>query len=339
MRIVFSNLKKPFLSADMKLILVVFIVLTMGFFSFDYVIYVHGSENRINEAEFYAQDFNITPTIFLLGSSQIIQLDPYYFEEQLLKNNFQFSVYNLAKASDQPHNRILDLDKIISAKPDLVIYGIDYRNLDQHTHNVKISGDEKLKSKSILPDVNYEISYKLKSISFFNDNFEPHKSPKFNTFHLLQKIVDHIVNDEYITSQETFSPKTPFFIDDPYNEVLTEKQLHDLVVSNTVNKINETDDHVQDIIKIINVLHSNNIKVVIFSTPAQHDYLDKISEKDQKTFISKLNNLGNDLDVPVYHSFENFKDLEIWSDLIHITTSKQENRYNELVVDFILKSL
>ena len=171
MEIVLLRLKKPFLSTDIKLILVVFIILTIGFFSL-YLVYDFGDlaniyKSKISEDTFFAQDFNDNSTVFILGTSSVGVLDPYYIEEKLSKNDLQVSVYNLARGSDSPHNRILEIDKIISKKPDLVIYGIDYNNLAIYEGPiyVRIFGDQK--PSSVLPDIHDTIYYGLKLDRFF----------------------------------------------------------------------------------------------------------------------------------------------------------------------------
>ena len=73
MEILFSNLKNSFLSTDIKLILVVFTVLTIGFFSL-YVVYdfsylQDAKKIDLHSKNFFSQDFSGKNLVFILGSS------------------------------------------------------------------------------------------------------------------------------------------------------------------------------------------------------------------------------------------------------------------------------
>ena len=102
----FLNLKKSFSSTDIKLILVVFTVLTIGFFSL-YLIYDFDSlvkiyQNSKNMDVFFTQDFDDNSMVFLLGSSQVGALDTNYIEEKLSKAERQR--VELPRAKSYQHN-------------------------------------------------------------------------------------------------------------------------------------------------------------------------------------------------------------------------------------------
>ena len=105
----------------------------------------------IEEQIFYSQNFNQNEKkIFILGASPVNAINSNIVNSILHDTNINFKTYNLGKGSDDPDKRIDSLDLIIDSKPELVLYGIGYRDFQ-----AKISADrisETTKTKSILPD-------------------------------------------------------------------------------------------------------------------------------------------------------------------------------------------
>jgi len=74
--------------------------------------------------------------IFMIGSSHVNVLN-YIFIDKYISSNLgsNYKIFNFGKGTDTPTKRINDVNDIISAKPDFVIYGIDY--FDLHTRGGK----------------------------------------------------------------------------------------------------------------------------------------------------------------------------------------------------------
>ena len=79
--------------------------------------------------EFYSKKFDPKKErVFIIGSSNIGQLNTTLVNEIVSNNYPAFDVYNLAITSDFPSTRLPHLEKTIALKPKLIIYGITYRD-------------------------------------------------------------------------------------------------------------------------------------------------------------------------------------------------------------------
>jgi len=105
------------------------------------------------------------------------------------------------------------------------------------------------------------------------------------------------------------------------------------------NGFDTTDYSFQELTRIIKILHSNKINVIIFSTPYSKEYLSIIPEKDQQFFLSKLNDLNKNLDVPVYHFYDDYEDMDVWYDPTHVVLGKGGTNFTDDIVELILKTI
>ena len=93
--------------------------------------YLHDNKEIINLYDFYDQRVGVNETaVFFIGSS-IVGNSIYPTEvNNIVKRSYpNVTAYNLAVSGDVPIERVLEIQKIIDAKPSLVIYGITYRSV------------------------------------------------------------------------------------------------------------------------------------------------------------------------------------------------------------------
>lgn len=82
------------------------------------------------ENKFFTQGIDSNEkNIFLIGSSMAAHVNQTYVEEHLKKNGQDYEVYNLGIPEDLPKWRINSTDMIISAKPDVIVYVMGFRDL------------------------------------------------------------------------------------------------------------------------------------------------------------------------------------------------------------------
>lgn len=146
-----------------SIVLSIFIALTAYFLLINYVIDADPLNDPIlaranNLRNFYEQ--NHEGSIFILGSSYVLEgIDAYIVERLLKKNYINRSVYNLGMPDDAPLDRLGEIDDIIAQRPEIVIIGISYR---EFTNDTTINDDRlQLIPKRITNDVEFS--------SFFND--------------------------------------------------------------------------------------------------------------------------------------------------------------------------
>ena len=276
--------------------------------------------------EFFTQEFEPDKKIILLlGSSNVGQLNVAKINEIVSSQHTDYEIFNLAYNADTPKIRFNSIEETISLKPEYVFYGVSFIDFRSPTEKENIF-DIKFSFAQLLPN---------NTIEKFN--------PKFNT---IEKIKETFVStDLFPPPRKFFSvPNTPFF---EYNEdsttILTEDELkRGLPLSGVyASEINLTDDHqeVQHFEKIISEFQKNNIKVVIFTTPVHNLYYNALSDSVKDDFNKLLERISNDYDVKIYDFSNEFGDMDIYWDLIHVSYNEKSLVYSESVAKIILKEI
>ena len=98
------------------------------------------------EEKFYSQDFASSKNIILLGSSQIGTLNMDYINQQVSDFDKEYKIYNLSISSDSPSRRIHHIDKITLMNPEIIVYGLGYRDFNSY------SSIESLELSTVLPE-------------------------------------------------------------------------------------------------------------------------------------------------------------------------------------------
>ena len=276
--------------------------------------------------EFFTQEFEPDKKIILLlGSSNVGQLNVAKINEIVSSQHTDYEIFNLAYNADTPKIRFNSIEETISLKPKYVFYGVSFLDFKHPIEKENIF-DIKFSFAQLLPN---------NTIEKFN--------PKFNT---IEKIKETFVStDLFPPPRKFFSvPNTPFF---EYNEdsttILTEDELkRGLPLSGVyASEINLTDDHqeVQHFEKIISEFQKNNIKVVIFTTPVHNLYYNALSDSVKDDFNKLLERISNDYDVKIYDFSNEFGDMDIYWDLIHVSYNEKSLVYSESAAKIILKEI
>ena len=276
--------------------------------------------------EFFTQEFEPDKKIILLlGSSNVGQLNVAKINEIVSSQHTDYEIFNLAYNADTPKVRFNSIEETISLKPEYVFYGVSFIDFRSPTEKENIF-DIKFSFAQLLPN---------NTIEKFN--------PKFNT---IEKIKETFVStDLFPPPRKFFSvPNTPFF---EYNEdsttILTGDELkRGLPLSGVyASEINLTDDHqeVQHFEKIISEFQKNNIKVVIFTTPVHNLYYNALSDSVKDDFNKLLERISNDYDVKIYDFSNEFGDMDIYWDLIHVSYNEKSLVYSESAAKIILKEI
>ena len=276
--------------------------------------------------EFFTQEFEPDKKIILLlGSSNVGQLNVAKINEIVSSQHTDYEIFNLAYNADTPKIRFNSIEETISLKPKYVFYGVSFIDFRSPTEKENIF-DIKFSFAQLLPN---------NTIEKFN--------PKFNT---IEKIKETFVStDLFPPPRKFFSvPNTPFF---EYNEdsttIVTKDELkRELPLSGVyASEINLTDDHqeVQHFEKIISEFQKNNIKVVIFTTPVHNLYYNALSDSVKDDFNKLLERISNDYDVKIYDFSNEFGDMDIYWDLIHVSYNEKSLVYSESAAKIILKEI
>lgn len=268
--------------------------------------------------EFYTNDFSNHGTILLLGSSHVGSINATYVNG-LVSSDGSVLIYNLAEIDDTPIERLNDLPKIISIKPEIVFYGISYRDFS-------FTYDEP--PTSILPDPSQIFS--CFSDSGFN-NLTP-SNPKLLTL----KIIDKTLGNYLETQSNRFvafnTPFYPYLIDPPFpsNNTLTK-----MVTSPISESPNKTKQNICALNKIISNLHSHDIDVVLFTTPLHSSYLESLSDSQKNNFSILQANLINTYGIKIYDFEDKYSQLNIWADASHVSTHQNIKKFNNDIAKMI----
>ena len=292
-----------------------------------------GDESYDLQKQFFQQHpTNNEKQVFLIGSSQIIALNTTFIDNYLEKHNHIFHIYNLAYNSDQPKERLKTIDMLISAKPDIVMYGIAPRDFQRN--GLLISSSQ---PSSFLPDpqvISQEITNGIEQNLGIDLDFLA--SPKLIT---LQDI-------KQITKEK--SPYTEFF---PYPDIFVKvdeksfkirsndelKTLIPLTTPITSIDVKENDNEIA-LEKIIEKFKKNNIEVIIISVPQSRVYLDTMSESYKISFDSILDSISRTSNVKIIRLDDKYADFHIWTDPMHIAIGNS-TIYSEDVAKAILNKV
>ncbi|MFZ0183904.1 MAG: hypothetical protein WAL88_03610 [Nitrosotalea sp.] len=307
-------------------------------FSFLYIfLKSNTSDLTKQENDFYSQDFGTQKKIVILGSSQTGHLNATYLDGYISKNNKDYRVYNLSITGDRPSQRLGTIDKLISIKPDLVIYGIGFRDFENEEHE---NMDKSNVTENILPDPQAYVRQliKLHLLTGYDLNFL--QSPKGVTFTFL-----HDILAPPDTSAAMYVSNTPFFHPHPIGIQITilnstsdyNQEKQDIQGSFTGMAFPDKNIDAIALKEILTKLREHNIKVVIFTTPYKKSYLEALPNSYKQIFSSILNDITQQHSVKVYpldDKYENF--TGVWTDYNHIALNKKVTIYDYDIGKIIL---
>ncbi|SVD11492.1 uncharacterized protein METZ01_LOCUS364346, partial [marine metagenome] len=161
-----------------------------------------------NKIEFYHQDFDASEKkIFLVGSSDVAQINEAFIQNFIFDSKSNYKIYNLGYGEDKPAKRLAYINDIISAKPEIVVYGISFKDFTKGTW---VFVDPDSQNEHILPEP--EIFYKNieRSIgSFLNLDYENLKYPQQISRSIIHKSISSL--KVYETTVYGATPTKPFW--------------------------------------------------------------------------------------------------------------------------------
>ena len=343
-----------FSNSNSKITLSVLSVLLFSFLLVIFFMNTYGSSMEDNKIWFYHQDFDASEKkLFLVGSSHIAQINEVFIQNFIFDSKSNYKIYNLGYGEDKPVKRLAYINDIISAKPEIVVYGISFRDFANFTAQAAaLRGfvDPDSQNEHILPEP--EIFYKNieRSIgSFLNLDYENLKSPQQISRSIIHKSISSL--KVYETTVYGATPTKPFWPIFGYlGTILNDEQLRDLYArqceenhrgcSLSYEPINpEKNENFSALKEIIKKLKENDIEVIIYSTPHNKNYLDSMRESDKQIFATFLSIISNEFDIPVYQLHDKYTNEQIWYDNSHLAQGNSEILPNVDIGQIILDEL
>ena len=317
-----------------KLLSIILFSFLLSFSIFLVLIQIFYQEQEIalieDEKNYYSSIKEIDHKIFLVGGSHISAINPFFIEEFLGENNEEYEVFNLSKMANRPLREIKNIDLLISAGPEIVVYGISARDFAA----IQSINKPTVKSNQPLPDPSLFFKNWLNIQNSELLILQPDFSPKLIT---LKELRGKTVNSQdYI--------KAPFFRFDykrDFNVMVDEKLQLQAIRDAKPAEFTSIDKN-QDFLslkKIITHLQENNIKIILFTTP-QHKYVyDLVATSEKQAFEKIIVELEKSNNLEIYRFTEKYSDLEIWRNPTHIVVSNSVSIFSDDIAKLILKEL
>ncbi len=311
-----------------------FSVLSLSLFLYHYRLedgkwVLQASDSMLNQENFYSQVSNVNQKkIFLIGSSQVEPLDTNIIRDDLLRNNLNFTVYNLGIGGDIPKNRVKTIDWIISAKPAIVVYGIAERDLPTYD---SAASDKQIDLIQSLPLIQSWIPEEQK----FQDDFFFLHAPKLDllTFlfgnNTLQYRPFYLNPNKFARYLE--SQKWPV-ANDTTLEIQSQQSRKYLIFP-----LEKNVDFIS-LKTMIKKLHENKIDVILYITPQDRHRLEKIPYPVQFTYA--LKNITKEYPyLPIYSLWDRYEDMHIWKDYTHVVNNSPKffRLYSDDIAKMILE--
>ena len=257
--------------------------------------------------EFFKSDFSKDRVIFLIGSSHIAPINATKINEKI--NDYK--IYNLAESGDTPKKRISQLENIIKTKPEIIFYGISYRDF-------KFSNAD----ESFLPTVEQIDSCGLEE--FFASN------PKLITRYFFK----NIFNSERLP--RTYTQDTPFYGYNP-DAVINDSKTFNVIEPTTWKKLCYSEENIKSLEEIILQSQKNNIKIIIFTTPLHVSYLESLNNFQKEEFKQVLEYFVQKYNIKIYEFENRYSKLDIWYNPDHISYQSKNSIYTDDVIKMILE--
>jgi len=295
----------------------------------------------IEEQMFYSQNFDQNEKkIFIFGASPINAINSNIVNSIIHEKDVNFKTYNLGKGSDDPNKRKDSLELIIKSKPELVLYGIGYRDFQAKIPtNVN---SETMKIRSILPDPHdfFEENVMAK-LKFYDLEFDYLKNPKLSTLQMIKSfnIKKIETNNTPLNLDENHPLRTPEQIQKAYTKK-SDQHLQDLGenVKSSIERYgiepNYKNRYSISLYNIIDELQQNNIQVILFTHPHHKYFLESMPHEEQEKFIKIINDAKKEFKISVNMLHDKYTEKENWSDLIHIYYNYNLTENNEDSIEY-----
>ena len=268
--------------------------------------YLQKNKPIIGVYDFYDQKVGENETaVFFFGSSLVGDLMYPIEINRLVKMNYpNITSYNLNIGGEIPIERTLEIQKIIDAKPSLVIFGVTYRSASDFMNNARLFDRTKpvasrlnLRSDSLWLYTKDEMRY-FTPMSLF-------EKKKYLFSAIEYKLSEHTSAGSFDKFGESLGPV----------ESLTQDEVIEWVFKNRSFRFNVTSERTRykdALIYNVKTLQNAGIPVIIINMPLHPLLSEKITDESRANFYDLLNETG-----AVWYDFERDYDGSYFKDGVH----------------------
>lgn len=282
------------------------------------------------EIKFYQEKIpKAEKNIFILGSSEVGRINATHVNQVFKENEIDYKAYNLGKPRDMPTDRLKVIESLIDAKPELVLYGIGFRDFGyssewKSTESSVRSSCEQLSTKNLLPSPKDALPIKFLLENYYEE-LSPLGQPKQTTINTLRDILsinsDEEFNDDQYSPFYSSSPQAAKIIpENDIQNILNDFCFHTNYELGSIQKI--------ALEKTLYTLNKNNIKIVLFVTPHDKFFLKMLSNDEKTNFEFTLNELSNKYSIPIYSLIDKYHGMPVWNHFNHIAMNQSALIYS-----------
>jgi len=268
--------------------------------------------------------------VLILGSSHVGILNTTLITESVFNEHPNYDVFNLAYSNDKPKIRAEILQQMIFLEPDIVFYGISYRDFGYHQYE-----DQFIPKRSLMIEKMLQIQNKNVGIN-----------PKLITLKAIQSIIPNLESKQaqeeqtqIKVSKEILHTNAPFFPIQPYyTDVATKSELNrdgNIFIASQIYMESNDNEQIENFKNIISEFQKNGIEVVLFTIPHHKLYLDAITPESKFTFKQNLEDVKDEYNVKIYDLQENYIDFPYWYDVEHIAYIPESMNYSKEISSII----
>lgn len=287
----------------------------------------------IHDHHFFVDKINESSNkVLLLGGSGAGQLNSTMIHQSLSNEFENYSFYNLAYNADTPKLRHKSINETMMLKPELILYGLTYYELNGYVWETVDKNPQPLPKIELNPtkllsdnDPFLEINPKQTTLNFIRDSFAdsnlfPNKKDRFqlsnSPFTFFDEYQTIISNDENLKTVSSDFVETRV----KQNPLIAKEQLY----------------HLENIIE---TSKTNNVEFVIIILPQQKYFLELVPDRDNFLFYDSLNKLKNKFNITIYDMSNDYADLDIWQDHNHVALHPKSTIFSEDIYKIIIKEL
>ena len=335
----------------------VLIAFTISFSLLTVILSNHHNINYISieEQKFYSQNFPENERkIFILGASPVNAINADIVNDIIKKTDNEFMIYNLAKGSDDPDKRKDTLELIIKSQPEIILYGVGYRDFQEKISVNNFSDTAKV--ESILPDPHSFLEeYLVSKVGFYDLELDYLKNPKLSTLQIIKSISQEKVKEYKESTDIILNYDHPLRTPEQVETKYVKKTDEELSIMSQGLKIDLQRYGIEPEYKnrysislnnMIEEFQKNNIDVILFTHPHHKYYLENVPEESEKEFFKIIDNMKDKYDIKLKLFHQEYSDKMNWSDLVHIfyNYDLQKNnddsiQYSNDIADLILSEI
>jgi len=276
--------------------------------------------------------------VFLIGTSYVAVLNSTHIETSLNENGLKRHIYNLEGIGIS--DTLNDIEKIISHKPELIVYGVGFRDIG-HMENVSCSHNE---IPPYIPNTSTEVmdsdtQENLNSLITIDENIFDllSQNPKHVTVNILYSLFGE-TKKQFIQSSDLIDNRLALSVFKP-NALTPISSLNEIRAGNYCMDFEKRNNELDSLDKTFRILDENQIDVIVYIPPFTNGYLKTLSPSLQKDLITNIKLISEKYDSPFTDLSSKWEYSNIFSDRTHVAFNPNSLVYSQEISSIIISNI